>query len=237
MDVKRAADLYTQGWNLRPISAELGLGDHSRSAMSGRDHHALVRPSRSSLATPDAMPPSTLFVRPLPVDAWALPLVSSERWADQGEAAQSPDSPVGPRGRSEAFATLTRVRPRAAHGTTARWNNGCSCDLCRQAHAVDQRIRGRARAQKRLPVELPQQLLDAIHSGQPFRTVLSDLGLTSNQVWGLTKTDEEWSEALEVALMAARRDDLEHGTNAAYVAGCVCRECREHQRLRMARNR
>jgi HAMP domain-containing protein len=34
-----------------------------------------------------------------------------------------------------------------------------------------------------------------------------------------------------------RRDDLEHGTNAAYVHGCVCSECRAHQRIRMARNR
>jgi hypothetical protein len=67
--------------------------------------------------------------------------------------------------------------------------------------------------------------------------VLGDLGLTSNQVWGFTKIDDEWSAALDAALMATRRDDLEHGTNAAYVAGCVCGECREHQRVRMAQNR
>jgi hypothetical protein len=66
-------------------------------------------------------------------------------------------------------------------------------------------------------------------------TVLRDLGLTSNQVWGLTKTDQEWSEKLETALTAARRNDLKHGTNAAYVHGCVCHECREHQRIRMGR--
>jgi hypothetical protein len=86
-------------------------------------------------------------------------------------------------------------------------------------------------------VEVRQQLLDAIYSGQPFRTVLRDLGLTSNQVWGLTRTDQEWSEKLDAALTATRRDDLEHGTNAAYVQGCVCSECRERQRVRMARNR
>jgi transposase len=97
--------------------------------------------------------------------------------------------------------------------------------------------RGRARAQKRLPAEVRQQLLDAIYSGQPFRTVLRDLGRTSNQVWGFTKTNQEWSERLEAALTATRRDDLQHGTNAAYVHGCVCRECRAHQRRRMARNR
>jgi cytidylate kinase len=82
-----------------------------------------------------------------------------------------------------------------------------------------------------------QQLLDAIGAGQPFRTVLRDLGLTFNQVWGLTRTDREWSERLDAALTAARREDLEHGTNAAYVQGYVCSECREHQRVRMARNR
>jgi hypothetical protein len=82
-----------------------------------------------------------------------------------------------------------------------------------------------------------QQLLDAIYDGQPFRTVLCDLGLTSNQVWGLTKTDREWAEKLETALTAGRRNDLKHGTNAAYKHGCVCRECREHQLIRMGRNR
>jgi hypothetical protein len=82
-----------------------------------------------------------------------------------------------------------------------------------------------------------QQLLGGIHSGKPFHTGVRDLGLTPNQIWGLTKTDQEWSEALEEALTATRRADLRHGTNAAYVAGCVCKECREHQRQRMARNR
>jgi hypothetical protein len=50
---------------------------------------------------------------------------------------------------------------------------------------------------------------------------------------GLTKTDEDWATELEAALNAMRRDDLEHWTNSAYVRGCVCRECREHQRIRM----
>jgi hypothetical protein len=129
------------------------------------------------------------------------------------------------------------VREAAAHGTLARLNSGCSCNLCRRAHSDAERARGRARAQKRLPVELRQHLLDAIYAGQPFRTVLRDLGLTSNRVFGLTRTDERWSTALEAALMATRREDLKHGTNAAYVAGCVCSECRAHQRIRMARNR
>ena len=86
-------------------------------------------------------------------------------------------------------------------------------------------------------MEVRQQLLDAMYSGQPIRMLVLDLGLTSNQVWGFTKTDEEWSTAQETALMATRRDDLKHGTNAAMRAGCVCGDCREHKRMRMARNR
>ena len=81
-----------------------------------------------------------------------------------------------------------------------------------------------------------QELLEGIYGGQSFRQLMRDLGLTSNRVWGLTQTDDEWSAALDAALKATRRDDLKHGSNAAYVAGCVCKECREHQRKRMAQN-
>jgi hypothetical protein len=126
---------------------------------------------------------------------------------------------------------------RAAHGTMARWNAGCSCTDCRRMQSDAARERGRARSQSRLPGEVREQFLAAIRLGQPFRQVLGDLGLTSNQVWGLTKTDAEWSVALDAALTATRRDDLQHGTNAAYVQGCVCSDCRAHQQQRMARNR
>jgi hypothetical protein len=85
-------------------------------------------------------------------------------------------------------------------------------------------------------MEVRRQLLKAVYAGQLFRAVLGDLGLTPNSVWGLTKTDAEWAADLDGALQATRRADLEHGTNAAYVAGCVCRECRDHQQLRMGRN-
>ena len=85
-------------------------------------------------------------------------------------------------------------------------------------------------------MEVRQQLLTALYAGQPFRAVLRDLGLTANQVWGLTKTDVEWAESLDRALEATRRADLKHGTNAAYVAGCVCKGCRVHQQVRMGRS-
>jgi hypothetical protein len=132
---------------------------------------------------------------------------------------------------------LTRVRKPAEHGTQARWNNGCSCTECRRWHRDAERARGRAIAQKRLPADVRQGFLDAIYSGRPFRLVLRELGVTSNQVFGLAKTDEEWAEKLEAALTATRRDDLQHGTTPAYVHGCVCSECREWQRIRMTRNR
>jgi hypothetical protein len=130
-----------------------------------------------------------------------------------------------------------RRGPQVAHGTLSRWLEGCDCDQCRDAQNDAARAHFRRKAQERLPAEVRRQLLDAIYGGRAFRTVLRDLGLSSNQVWGLAKTDGEWSSALEAALTATRRVDLKHGTNAAYVAGCVCMECREHQRLRMARNR
>jgi hypothetical protein len=78
-----------------------------------------------------------------------------------------------------------------------------------------------------------QQLLDAILAGRSFGATVRALGLTASQVWGLTKSDEHWAAALEAALMASRLDDLKHDTNAAYVHGCVCSECRPHQRIRM----
>ena len=130
-----------------------------------------------------------------------------------------------------------RLGSGAAHGTMARWNSGCSCARCRQMQSDAARARGRRKAQERLSPEMRQRLLDAICAGKPFRRALRDLGLTSNQIWGLTKTDGQWAGALETALTATRRDDLKHGTTAAYVRGCVCSECREHQRQRMAKNR
>lgn len=84
------------------------------------------------------------------------------------------------------------------HGTLTRWLEDCDCGRCRQAQNDAARARFRSRVQERLPAEVRQQLLNAIYSGQPFRTVIRDLGLTPNQVWELTKTDDEWSAAPEL---------------------------------------
>jgi len=105
--------------------------------------------------------------------------------------------------------------PGAAHGTQTRWTQGCSCDLCKaKTDAV--RGNGRREAHKRLPVEERQQLLDAISAGRPVRAPVKDLGLTSHQVWGLTKTDQHCAAALGDALMFSS-------------------DCRAHQRIRMHR--
>jgi hypothetical protein len=129
-------------------------------------------------------------------------------------------------------------------GAAPRWHTAPSPGGWKGATAIDAgkaqndaaRARFGRRAQARLPLEVRKQFLDAIYAGKAFKTAIRDFGLTSNQVWGLTKTDEVWASALEAALNAMRRDDLQHGRNAAYVAGCVCSECREHQRVRMGRN-
>jgi hypothetical protein len=76
-----------------------------------------------------------------------------------------------------------RRGPHAAHGTLTRWLEGCDCDECRNAQNEAGKARFRRRSQERLPVEKRRQLLDAIYSGKSFRAGLTDLGLTSNQVW------------------------------------------------------
>jgi hypothetical protein len=103
--------------------------------------------------------------------------------------------------------------------------------LCRKAKTDAVETRG---ADKRLPVELPRQLLDAIQACMLFGAAVIDLGLTSNQVWGFTATDEHWAAALGAALIASGRDDLKLGTNAV-CQGWVCSECRAYQCIRMDR--
>ena len=105
----------------------------------------------------------------------------------------------GTQGASADIANLTPVRAMYGHGIRARWTSGCRCPACRQAHADAERSHKRANAQTRLPAKIRQQLLNGIYAGTPFRTVVQDLGLTSQQVWGLTKIDQEWSTVLEAS--------------------------------------
>jgi hypothetical protein len=122
---------------------------------------------------------------------------------------------------------------KAAHGTLSRYTEGCSCDLCRTALNDWTREHERAKADTRFPESTRQQLLDELLAGQPFKAVLQDLGLTANQVWGRARRDPDWAAAFDAVLMVTRRTDLDHGSNAAYVKGCVCPECRAHQVQRM----
>ena len=84
----------------------------------------------------------------------------------------------------------------------------------RQAHRDEKRVRGRAKAQAQLPAEVRQQLLAAIHARTPFRAAVRHLGLTSQQVWGLTKTDETWSTSLCGAHPPAA--EASHGHSPAF---------------------
>jgi hypothetical protein len=79
---------------------------------------------------------------------------------------------------------------------------GCSCAECRQLQSGEARARGRRKAQDRLPTEVRQQLLDAIYEAGRSARCSVKLDLAPNQVWGLTKTDKDWSAALEAALTA-----------------------------------
>jgi hypothetical protein len=76
-----------------------------------------------------------------------------------------------------------RPGPQAPHGTRARWSYGCGCPQCREAQNDTGRVYGRVKARDRLPVEVRERLLDAIYAGQPFRTILRDIGPTPSQVW------------------------------------------------------
>ena len=171
--------------------------------------------SRSGEVTSVRKAAAVCNVTPPVVPRWlSLGLISGPPWT-VGQLHEVRDM-TDPQGRQRG--------PQVPHGTLARWLEGCDCDGCREAQNDAARARFRRKAQKRLPAEVRQQLLVAIYSGQPFRQILRDLGLTSNQVWGLARTDDKWSEKLDAALTATRRDDLQHGTNAAYVRGCVCKE-------------
>ena len=65
----------------------------------------------------------------------------------------------------------------------------CRCPACRKAHADAERSRTRTNAQTRLPAKVRQQPLNDIYAGRQFKTIVRDLGLTSQQGWGITKTD------------------------------------------------
>ena len=86
-------------------------------------------------------------------------------------------------------ATLTPVRAKYGHGTKG---DGRAAVDAPPAERRTLTRKGRARrtnAQTRLPAKVRQQLLNDIYAGRQFKTIVRDLGLTSQQGWGITKTD------------------------------------------------
>jgi hypothetical protein len=94
-----------------------------------------------------------------------------------------------------------RAVTNTCHGTSAAGRAGAVAPYAARRTATRRGRLGEL-GHRRLPVEVRQQLLDAIYSGEPFRTVIRKLNLTPNQIWGLAKTDERWSAELEAALTA-----------------------------------
>ena len=94
-------------------------------------------------------------------------LLSSKRWLSLG-LISGPTLQQLHKIRDQTDPDGRRRGTRAAHGTMARWNAGCSCARCRQLQSDEARARGRRKAQQRLPADLRPQLLDAIYGGQRF---------------------------------------------------------------------
>jgi hypothetical protein len=90
-----------------------------------------------------------------------------------------------------------RLGSSAAHGTTARWIRAVAALGAVRCKAMPP---GHAIGAGRLSLEVRQRLLDAIYAGQSFRRVLVDLGLTSNQIWGLTKNRQRMVREAEAAV-------------------------------------
>ena len=126
---------------------------------------------------------------------------------------------------------------RYGHGTRARWTSECRCPDCRQAHADAERSRKQAKAQTRLPAKSGSSFSTAFMQALPFRTIVRDLGLTSQQVWGLTKTDQAWSTTRGCTDRSPRTTAWNTAptlpTRTAACAGIA----EEHQQRRMGRNR
>jgi hypothetical protein len=185
-----------------------------------------------------------------PVEAWSEPLITVR--AAAGACGVTPtavpgwlaDGRIGDPPWTVEQVESVRDRPssrargaNAAHGIVVRYEEGCSCDRCRTAENDWARDRERAKADTRLPESTRQQLLAQLLAGHSFHAVLRDLGITANLVWGRARRDPDWAADLDAVLLATRQEELEHGTNAAYVQGCVCPDCRAHQLRRMAKGK
>jgi predicted component of type VI protein secretion system len=120
-----------------------------------------------------------------------------------------------------------RVRGTAAdHGTNRRFDAGCSCALCRNAHRQAVTRAEHAAANRRFPPAARDRLLRLIVAGMLFGPAVRQLGLTPGVVWGRCQWDPDWATHLTAALDAVRPAGLPHGRQRAYRAGCRCTDCR-----------
>jgi hypothetical protein len=184
-----------------------------------------------------------------PVEAWSEPLITVR--AAAGACGVTPtavrgwlaDGRIGDPPWTVEQLESVRDRPssrargaKAAHGTVVRYAEGCSCDRCRTAEMIG---RGTGNERRQTPVSLSRlaSSFSPSYSLATFHAVLRDLGITANLVWGRARRDPDWAADFDAVLLATRREELEHGTNAAYVQGCVRPDCRAHQLRRMAKGK
>jgi hypothetical protein len=122
-------------------------------------------------------------VSPPVVRRWlSLDLLSSPPWTV--EQLQSVRDVTDPQRHRLGLQRRPRHHDTVEFGPAAALG-AAKCKAMPPGHAVG------AKHKSGCPPEVRQRLLDAIYAGQSFRRALGDLGLTSNQIWGLTKTDEE----------------------------------------------
>jgi hypothetical protein len=76
-----------------------------------------------------------------------------------------------------------------------------------------------------------QHFVEALYAGQPFKVVLRDLGLTSTKFGGSPR--RMVSGRLRWTALSRTPAETTSGTVRMphTVRGCVCSECREHQRV------
>lgn len=118
-------------------------------------------------------------------------------------------------------------RPKAPHGTTQRWRNGCRCDACLDAHNLDTRDRRRVASAAQLDL-IAANLVSRLAAGDPFAQVARDLGTTPTAIHGRASWDPAWAALIDAALIAGRDPLLNHGSASAYRHGrCRCPECRQ----------
>lgn len=117
----------------------------------------------------------------------------------------------------------------APHGTVARYDAGCICPACVDAHNEDVKQRKRDEALEAFN-PMRARVVRMLSQGATYQQVYDSTGVSSQQLHGLAEWNQPWQSEFHGALMAGRRTDLAHGTPRAYRKGCRCPECAEAKR-------